>query len=177
MKITERGMWIGAVAVLVLAASARGTVAGRGANIEDRLTHIEVEFGKLKNEVRDGSLSHTSFDARLKALDERVATLLPETTRWLTLAPGGTLRWEPKVGGQVYLQFVKLAAGGRSPVVHFRADPGDEVEAGIEPGEVLEVVDDRGSEKRVFRLTLLRVARSDAGPSRALFALDAERSD
>lgn len=175
MRSFERGLWMAAVVGVALLAGSRGTRAGKGSDIEDRLTHLEVQFGKLKDTVREDSLRLTTMTQRQDDLDARMETVIPSTTRWLRLSPGGTLRWEPKVGGQVYVQFVRMDADGRTPVIHFNVDPGGEFEAPVRAGEVMELVDDRGTEKLVFRLTLLRVIVDENGPSQAMFALTGEK--
>ncbi len=167
------GVWI--LVGMALFLGARGVRAGKGSDVEARLTHLEVEFRKLQDTVREDGVKLTSVGQRQDSLDERLALVLPGSARWMTLSPGGTLRWEPRVGGQVYLQFVRLTGDGRAPVVHLKVDPGSETEAPVMVGETLEVVDDRGAEKRIFKLTLHRMVRGESTAQMALFSLESEK--
>ena len=86
-------------------------LAGKVANIDERLTKVETDVGKIRSEAQDGFRSLNSsinnlahdFGDRMNNLDKRI---IVEKEKW-----GETLRWVVKVSVKVLLAGTLLAMG------------------------------------------------------------------
>ena len=132
---------------------------------DERLSALDAAQSKL-----DGSLR--GLDARLIHVEEaRAATegaldrVLPRDARWIPLRTGGGEAWDFPVGGRVAVQFLHLGEDG-APVFRVQTRAGD-VDTALRPGVLVQLVDDLGTERRIYQATLNRLRLDRGGRAEA----------
>ena len=161
-----------ALAIVALPALQQDQAAGMK-QIEERVRASERTIEDLQNNVRDVDLRMENLEAGNKAVVTAMAEVLPPQHGWLELRQGGSQQFKLKTAGEVKVQFLEGTDEG--PSILTMMVRGDEVQLPALPGTAVQLIDDRGSERRLLNLAVHQVRKDKNGRPTAALISAAER--
>jgi hypothetical protein len=163
-----------AVAMMIVAVPALQQDQAAGMKqIEERVRASERNIEDLQNNVRDVDLRMENVEAANKAAVASMGELLPPQHGWLELRKGGSQRFKLETAGEVKLQFLRNTDEG-TPMLTLTVR-GNEVEMPAQPGTAVQLIDDRGSERRLLNLTVHQVRNYRNGTPMSALVSASER--
>mgnify|MGYP002629532809 CR=1 FL=1 len=138
--------------------------AGRKA-AED-FERLEKKAERALDRANGAEAKVTNLEVLVDELLRKVSRLEPEDATWLSLDRGTGHKWLFDNGDEAQVEFLDLTedgTGGTFRIVHKTLD----TSVTLRPGETVEGVDDRGTERRVYRTSLHSIRKDRSGRPRA----------
>lgn len=133
---------------------------------EERMERLEKKADRALDRANGAEAKVTNMEVLVDDLLRKVSRLEPEEAIWLNLVRGTGHKWLFDSGDEAQVEFLELSedrTGGSFRIVHKTLD----TSVTLRPGETLEGVDDRGTERRVYRTTLHAIRKDRSGQPRA----------
>jgi hypothetical protein len=132
---------------------------------DEKIERLEKKADRALDRANSAEAKVTNLEVVLDELVRKVSRLEPEEAVWLSLERGTGHKWLFDTGDEAQVEFLELTedrTGGTFRIVHKTLD----TSVTLRPGETLEGVDDRGTERRVYRTTLHAIRKDRSGQPR-----------
>ena len=160
------GLLVGAaVGLLTLPLWPDGPQTGNR-KLEDAVEQLRADVARADDRARGAEARLTNLEAGVDDLRRKVSRIEPEESVWLNLDRGTGHKWVFDSGEEATVEFLQLTedtTGASFRVKHKTLD----TTVTLRPGETLEVADDRGTERRMYRTTLHAIRRDRSGRARS----------
>ena len=138
---------------------------------DEQIERLEKKAERALDRANSAEAKVTNLEVVLDELVRKVSRLEPEEAIWLNLERGLGHKWLFDTGDEAQIEFLELTedgTGGTFHIVHKTLD----TSVTLHPGETLEGVDDRGTERRVYHTTLHAIRKDRSGhPRSALISI------
>ena len=133
---------------------------------DEQIERLEKKAERALDRANSAEARVTNLEVVLDELVRKVSRLEPEEAIWLSMERGTGHKWLFDSGDEAQTEFLELTedrTGGSFRIVHKTLD----TSVTLRPGETLEGIDDRGTERRVYRTTLHAIRKDRSGHPRS----------